>query len=377
MNSFSAGTIKSIESVVIRIPYYQPVRDLRLRKEWTAAAQTCLVIQVRDSKGQEGWGEVSPGPSPKHIHPPKLKEIVDTTLTPAVVGCEVGNFALLHKRMDEAIPGYLTAKAALEMACYDLLGKGLGVPAWQLVGGKLHEEVSIIGWVKSPTIEQTRQQARAFVDRGIDTLKVKVGYGPQKDEAIIRAVREEVGDKIVLRVDANSVYDRHEALESLKLLEPYGIFHYEDPVREDDLEGMAWLRKQISVPIMADGFCVSPEDLIRVIRMEAADIVKLSVLINGGIYKTAQMMQIACAAGLPATLGHSYSLTTNTLAELHAAASASNLLSPIESVGLLKSTDDVVREPLDLTQNKVRIPDRPGLGMDIDPVKLERYRVNP
>ncbi len=168
-----------------------------------------------------------------------------------------------------------------------------------------------------------------------------------------------------------------DALQSLKLLEPHDIFHYEDPVRKDDLEGMAWLRKQVSVRIMADSFCESAEDLIQVIRMEAADIVKLSILINGGIYKTAQMMQIARAAGLPATLGHSYSLTTNTLAELHAAASASNLLSPIESVGLLKTTDDVVQEPLDLTQNKVRIPDRPGLGIDIDPAKLERYRINP
>lgn len=128
---------------------------------------------------------------------------------------------------------------------------------------------------------------------------------------------------------------------------------------------------------MVDGFCESPEDLIRVIRTEAADIVKLSILINGGIYKTAQMMQIAHAAGLPATLGHSYSLTTNTLAELHAAASAGNLLPPIESVGLLKTSDDIVREPLDLTHGKVQVPNRPGLGVEIDPSKLERYRVNP
>jgi L-alanine-DL-glutamate epimerase-like enolase superfamily enzyme len=377
MENLLDSTIKSVESVVIRIPFHQPVKDFRLGKERITDAQTCLVIQIRDNEGYEGWGEVSAGPTAKHVHPPKLKEIVDTTLTPAVVGYQVGNFALLHKRMDEAIPGYLTAKAALEMACYDLVGRSLGVPVWQLVGGKLHKEVSIIGWIKAPTIEQTRQQARALVDRGIDTLKVKVGYGPQKDEAIILAIREEVGDKIVLRVDANSAYNREDALQSLKLLEPHGIFHYEDPIEEDDLEGMAWLRKQTSVRIMADGFCVSPEHLIQVIRMEAADIVKLSILTNGGIYKTAQMMQIACAAGLPATLGHSYSLTTNTLAELHAAASATNLLPPIESVGLLKTTDDVVQEPLDLSKNKVRIPDRPGLGIDIDPAKLERYRINP
>jgi L-alanine-DL-glutamate epimerase-like enolase superfamily enzyme len=121
---------------------------------------------------------------------------------------------------------------------------------------------------------------------------------------------------------------------------------------------------------------VSPEDLIRVIRMDAADHVKLSVQVNGGIFKTAQMMRMAEAAGLPATLGHSYHLSTSTLAELHAGASAGNLLSPIEAVGLLKITDDVVREPLDLTEKTVRILDRPGLGIDIDPIKLNVYRVN-
>ena len=377
MESLLGSKVSSVKSVVIRIPFHQPVKDFRLGKERVTDAQPCLVIQIRDSEDREGWGEVSAGPSPTHVNPPKLKEIVDTTLAPVVVGYEIGNFALLHKRMDEAIPGYLTAKAALEMACYDLVGKSLGVPAWHLVGGKLREEVSIIGWIKAPSIEQMTQQARAFVDRGIDTLKVKVGYGPQKDEAIIRTIRKEVGDKIALRVDANNAYNRDDALESLTLLEPHDIFHYEDPIRANDLEGMAWLRKQISVRIMADSFCESAEDLIQVIRMEAADIVKLSILANGGIYKTARMMQIAHAAGLPATLGHSYSLTTNTLAELHAAASASNLLPPIESVGLLKTTDDVVREPLDLTENKIRIPDRPGLGIDIDPAKLERYRISP
>jgi len=97
--------------------------------------------------------------------------------------------------------------------------------------------------------------------------------------------------------------------------------------------------------------------------------------VNGGIYKTSQMLRTAEAAGIPATLGHSGSLTTGALAEIHAAASAPNLLSPCEFVGLLKSSDDVVREPLDLSKIEVSVPDRPGLGSEIDPDKFKKYRL--
>ncbi len=286
------------------------------------------------------------------------------------------------------------------MAAYDLLGKEPGIPVWKLLGGKIHEEISLIGWIGAGTVEEGKQQAKAYVDSGFDTLKVKVGYGPENDEARIRAIREAVGDTIVLRVDANNAYSRDQALDSLKRLERYCIFHYEDPIDRDDVEGMAWLRLEVPVRLMAHACCITPADLIRVIRAEAADMVKLSVQINGGIHKTAQMMQIAAAAGMPATLGHSFSLTTNTLSEIHVGASVSNLLAPCKFVGLQKITDDVVREPLDsyasnveqnhynkfflkvnfkylwldLSKRKVRVPDRPGLGLEIDPAKLAQYR---
>ena len=304
-----------------------------------------------------------------------MTETIDRVLAPAVVGTEVGNFALMHRKMDSAITGYQRLKAAIESAAYDLLGKGLGVPVWKLVGGKILDAIPVLGWVMASTAEECSQKAKAYVDSGFDTLKVKLGFGPEKDEEIVRAVRTAVGDKTVLRVDANCIYTRDEALESLKRLERYNIFHYEDPIAGADLEGMAWLRQRVPVRLMADESCITAEDLIRVIRAQAADIVKLSVQVNGGIYKTSKMLRIAEAAGIPATLGHSGSLTTGALAEIHVGASAPNLLSPCEFVGLLKSSDDVVREPLDLSKIKVSVPDQPGLGSEIDPDKFKKYRL--
>ena len=169
----------------------------------------------------------------------QLIDAIDRILAPAVVGTEVGNFVLLHRKMDSAIAGYHRVKAAIESAAYDLLGKALGVPVWKLVGGKIFDAIAVLGWVMASTAEECSQKAKAYVDSGFDTLKVKVGFGPEKDEEVVRAVRKAVGDKTVLRVDANCIYTRDEALESLRRLEPYNIFHYEDPIAGDDLEGMA------------------------------------------------------------------------------------------------------------------------------------------
>ncbi len=365
-------TICRIESYVIQIPYVNPVRG----HNWSAEVQTSLFVRVETRDGCEGWGEADPTPSPTYPQAPKLKEIVDRFLAAAVMGTEAGNFGLLHQKMDAAISGYRAAKAAVEMACYDLFGKIIGAPVWKLIGGKIREEISIIGWIGAGTIENAKEQAKQYVDGGFETLKVKVGYGPESDEARIRAIREIAGSNIALRVDANNAYTRDDAWESLKRLEKYEIAHYEDPIHREDVEGMAWLRRKSSVPIMADGCCIDPADLIRVIRADAADIVKLSVQINGGIYKTVQMMQIAAAAGMPATLGHSFCLTTNILSEVHVGASAANLHTPCEFVGLLKITDDVVEEPLDLTRKRIKVPDRPGLGVEISRTKLERYRLS-
>ena len=368
-------TFVAVDSSIVRIPYRQVLSDGRRGKERSNDAQTSLLVRVRARSGQEGWGEVGVSPQRDGLGAAQLTETIDRILGPAVAGTEIGNFALLHRQMDSAIAGYQRLKAAIDTAAYDLLGKSLGVPVWKLVGGKVQDAISVIGWVMAPTAEECSQKAKAYVDAGFDTLKVKVGFGPEKDEEVVGAVRSAVGDKTKLRVDANCIYTRDQALESLKRLARFDIFHYEDPIAGADLEGMAWLRQRAPVRIMADESCITAEDLIRVIRAQAADIVKLSVQVNGGIYKTSQMMRIADAAGIPATLGHSGSLTTGALAEMHVAASAPNLLSPCECVGLLKSSDDVVMEPLDLGKIKLPIPDRPGLGCEIDPEKFQKYRL--
>ena len=374
--SATGGVIESVECAIVQIPYKNVQVDGRKTHGYTIESVTNLLVCVRDRTGHEGWGEVRVPPFQEKFQPPKVTAIIGEVLAPSVVGTELGNFSLLHSKMDSAIGGYQRLKAAIEAAAYDLLGKALGVPVWKILGGKIVDAIPVLGWVGAPTGEECSKKAIAYVEAGFDTLKVKVGFGPNKDEEIVRAVRGAVGEKVLLRVDANSVYTRDEALESLRRLQPYNIYHYEDPIPIDDIEGMAWLRQKVPVRLMADASCVTAADLIRVIRAQAADIVKLSFQVNGGIYKTAQMLRIAEAAGMPATLGHSSSLTIGVLAEVHLGASAPNLLSPCEFVGLLKCVDDVVRTPLDLTKVKVSVPDSPGLGVDVDPDKIRKYRLS-
>jgi L-Ala-D/L-Glu epimerase / N-acetyl-D-glutamate racemase len=182
-----------------------------------------------------GRGRVSP--QRDGLEAAQLIDTIDRILAPVAVGTEVGNFALRHRKMDSAITGFHRVKAAVESAAYDLLGKALGVPVWKLVGGKIFDAIAVLGWVMASTAEECSQKAKTYVDSGFDTLKAKVGFGPEKDEEVVCVVRKAVGVKTVLRVDANCIDPREEALESLRRLEPYNIFHYEDPIAGEDLEG--------------------------------------------------------------------------------------------------------------------------------------------
>jgi muconate cycloisomerase len=133
---------------------------------------------------------------------------------------------------------------------------------------------------------------------------------------------------------------------------------------------MARVRRAVAIPVMADEALLGPGTLIEVIKKEAADIVKVKVMKQGGIYRTTQMVHMAEAAGLKCVIGHGFGLTINTLAELHVAASCENILEGCEFVGPLKMRKDVVKNPLQMESGKIRVPQGSGLGAEIEEARL-------
>jgi muconate cycloisomerase len=280
-------------------------------------------------------------------------------------------------RMDGAVIEASEAKAAVEMALVDLKARALGLPVHALLGGQVKEVVTLNAWIGTVSPAQAAAEALAWCERGFCTAKIKVAGATDEGVERVAAVRTAVGDRMALRVDFNESLSVDEALEFIPRLEPYRLRLVEQPIPRADIAGLARIRRGINIPLMADESVSSPAALVEIIRREAADLVKLKVMKQGGLLRTLAMVQCAAAAGLEVVLGHGFGLTLSTYAEAAVAAVSTAVIDGCEAVGPLKMAGDVVHEPAQLGGGVIRLPDAPGLGATIDPAALKRYRVEP
>jgi muconate cycloisomerase len=267
------------------------------------------------------------------------------------------------------------AKAAIEMALFDLNAKALGVPVHRLLGGAVRQEISLNGWVGMVEPEEAAAIASDFAARGFPSVKVKVGNGVAADSARVAAVRA-ANPGLKIRIDANESLDAEASIALGRAIEKYDIALFEQPVARDDLDEMARVRRAIDIPIMADESVYRLESIIEIIRREAADIIKLKVMKQGGLLRTLQGIEICEAAKIKCVVGHGFGSTLHTLAELHLVAVCDNVLEGCEAVGPIKLADDVVVDRLSMARGTMAIPAGPGLGASLDPGKLQRYAAN-
>ena len=361
--------IAEIEPMIVEVPLREPVTGVH----GVTSLQRSLVVRVRTDDGLEGWGDVDPTPgytleSVDDIHADAER------LAPALHGMDPLNTHRALAAMDEVLSGAVEAKAALEMALLDLKGKALGQPVHSLLGGRVVDAVHLNAWIGAVPPEQAAREAREWVARGFTTAKIKVSGPKPVGIERVAAVRAAVGGRMALRVDFNESLTPDDAVPFIRALEPYDLTLVEQPVPRDRIDALAEIRRKISIPLMADESVTTPASLIDIIRREAADIVKVKAMKQGGLLRTRSMVECAAAAGLRVVIGHGFGLTLSTLAEAALAATHPAVLPGCEAVGPLKMSADVVTTPADLSHGVLRLSDAPGLGADIDTAALARHR---
>ncbi len=353
-------------------PLRVPLKGVFRNAHDTKTRQDSVVVCVRTDEGVTGVGNVDPDPGhSEESFDQTLKAL--RTLAPGLTGRDPLNLSAALELMDRCLPRHLDAKAAVEMALFDLKGKALDQPVHSLLGGRLKDEVLLNGWIGLLEPDEAARAALGWRDRGFGSVKIKLGAGVESDRDRVAAVRGAVGAGLKLRVDANEGYDVEEAIRLGRALAPLDVALFEQPVSRSDYAGLARVRRGIDIPVMADEAIVGPETLVEVIRKEAADIVKVKVMKQGGIMRTLRMVHMAEAAGIRCVIGHGFGLTINTLAELHVAATCANIMDGCESVGPLKMAGDVVEQPLDLQRGRVPVPDGAGLGAELSTAELARW----
>src|SRR3990172_8646943 len=293
----------------------------------------CIVVRLTASDGTMGISSIEPSASAKS--PGTAVELLATLrdrVAPAVVGQDPTNIHRLIELLDGLAPTQPGAGAAVEMACVELASRIQGVPLHTYLGGAVQESVQFNGWIGELPPEEAAAEPLRWLKAGFRSAKIKVGSGIEADRDRIEAVRSAVGSAMKLRIDANMQYDADTSLKLARMIERFDLQLFEQPAPKDDIAGLARVRREGGIPVMADESVSDHASLIAVIKAEAADFVKFGIKQAGGILRAARMLATAEAAGLPVVIGHGFGLDPSTLAEVMLAASSRNVLPGLECV---------------------------------------------
>jgi len=278
--------------------------------------------------------------------------------------------------------GNSCARAGLDMALHDLVGKSLGIPVGALIGGLHKTRVAVAVEIAGGPPDEMARECLTFMDKGVRAFKPKIGGDPDKDADRLGAIREAVGPGVSIRADANQGYNPKEAIRLCRLAEQRGVDLelLEQPVSAWDLQGMAFVRRSVDTPIEADESCYSVQDAMQIVRHEAADVLNIKIGKAGGLYNAKKIAAIAEAAGLRCVLGTGFGLGLEVAAKLQLAASTMSVVDAVEftelglHANLLTAPHDELLA-LPLADGCLPVPDGPGLGVSLDDAAVERYRI--
>lgn len=336
-----------------------------------------VLLKVRTDEGITGIGEVSSTAVWSGEDAVTAVYILEKFLVPALLGEDPRDIERLTVKMRRAVFGHFFTKAGLEMALWDILGKAAGLPVYRLLGGAIREWVPIKMSVSGLEPGPAAKRAEWAMSIGIRALKVKTGIEPKSDIARVQAVRAAVGPDFPVGVDANGGWSPRVAIQCIREIhDTCNIIFAEQPVAALDMQWMVDVRQAVSVPVMADESCNTPQDAMALVRAGAADILSVYVGKGGGIGSARKITAIAEAAGLTCTVGSNLELGVASAAMAHLAMASPGIGAeefPCDILGPVSYLDDVVVEPIEYADGRVRASARPGLGVELNDAKLKQY----
>lgn len=319
--------------------------------------------------------------------PRTVKHVIADYLLPAIKGEDVFALERIHEKMDRVCKGHFYAKAGIDIALYDAMGKALGTPVYNLLGGCYRRAIPLVHSFGIMPPDKCRAEAEIALKEGIRTFKLKVGLDERRDLAALKAVREVVGSDIDITVDANQAWPTAKrAIQVIRRMEEYGVAFVEQPC--DGLDKLEEVAHTVETPIMADESAWTHHDLIEIARRRAVDLISLYTTKPGGLFRAKKVAAVAEAAGLPCNLNGSAESGVGNAANLHLVASTQiinlpcvlSITAPAEKaptdVACHFYTDDIVTEPFQYKDGCLIVPDKPGLGVELDEKKLQKYRVD-
>jgi L-alanine-DL-glutamate epimerase-like enolase superfamily enzyme len=362
-------TITDVEIIPVSVPFVEPFEIAG----GVATHGRHVIVRIVSRSGEVGYGESAPMSS----YSPQTQDSVTREIV-RVKGKITGSDPLEVERIHQDLNAAgldCFAKAGIDIALHDLAAKTLGIPVYDMLGGRVGDGVDLSWAIGFKSPDAMAAEARRYVDTGFRTIKIKVGENPSIDVERTRAVRDAIGPEPLLKVDANQGYDLETTIDVAKQLEELDVSIIEQPLPKDDISGLARLREETTIPIMVDESLFGPPDALKIIEQGAADVFNIKIMKPGGIRPSGKLASVAEAAGIPCMVGSMPELGIGSLGGLHLAVTSSVFTYGAELIGSWMFQDDLLVEPPRLEDGRMMAPEEPGLGIDVDEGKLEKYSI--
>ncbi|MBN9428240.1 MAG: hypothetical protein J0H09_17190 [Burkholderiales bacterium] len=363
--------ITGIDAMLVRLPLKKPMLMAGVRIE---AAEN-LLVRIEAADGTIGWGEAASAPTMTGDLPAGMLAAV-ALLRPLLMGRDAFAHPQLSRACQQALHGSGAAKSALDMAVLDLCGRRLGVPLWALLGGKLRNELRPMFLLGNPSVQADIEEARDRLQRGIGFFKIKVGVKPLAEEIdTTHRLREALGSDVTLCADANMGFAPEQARRYAQAVAQADLLFLEQPLRSEDLRGMAMLARNSPVPLCADEPIGSVADILDYHAAAAAQGINLKTIKLGGVSATAQAAVVCQALGLSINLACKVAESSIGAAALVQLGATVGNLDWGLSITNHYLAEELTLEPIQARDGVIRVPDRPGLGIDVDVERVQRFRV--
>jgi L-alanine-DL-glutamate epimerase-like enolase superfamily enzyme len=373
-------TIDRVEIIPLEVPYHTPTSI----SVGTISSAKNVLLKIRTNEGIVGLGEVSPFiPAYSGETQGTAVNVLHRWLAPSLIGKDPFDVEKIHGEMDQLVPGNGCAKAGVDIALHDLMGKALGVPVYKLLGGLYRERIPLwyaVSWDRG--VRAMAEEAARRVEMGFRGIMVKIGREKDVDQDIesLRLVRKHVGDDVPIIADPNQAYSRAQAIRLARGMSQYAQA-LEGPVKKWDLDGLAAIKRLGVVELVADESLFSAADAVELITRDAADLFLIKLLKLEGFRTAKKIAAIAESAGVGCTCASMTNLGIGHAANLHFAASTKlddrygfgfeNLFQIFGSVR--RSEIQNISEVPEFKSGAYQVPQGPGLGVELIEENVERY----
>lgn len=342
-------------SVPLRVPFKTALRTVKSVED--------IILEVHTDTGTVGYGEAPPTGAVTGHTTGAIIGALKEHIIPNLLGRDVDDFEDVMQLIQSCVVGNSSAKAAADMALWDLYGQLYRVPVYKLLGGARNRIVTDITISVNAPEEMARDAVHA-IERGYDCLKIKVGANPTLDVERLRAVRQAVGDEICLRIDANQAWQPKQAVRILNQMQEQGLKleFVEQPVKAYDLEGLKYVTDHSYVPVLADESVFSPRDAMKVLEQRAADLINIKLMKCGGIYNALKIASAAEIYGVECMIGCMLEakISVNAAVEL---ACAKQIFTRIDLDGPVLCSEDPILGGALFEEKQITVSDEAGMGI--------------